>query len=347
MRRGRVAAAGLGMGTAGTGLALAAAQRRAMRRLRLRPDPYAGEPFGSLRGHPAPVRADDGIRLYAEIDNPDRTDVAVVFSHGWTLTQDSWHFQRRALRGKARLVFWDHRGHGRSGGGERRRYGIPQLAHDLRAVLAGTVPEGTPVILAGHSMGGMTIMRYADEHPGLLGSKIVGAALLCTSAGGLQPTSLGVPAALARVSERLMPRTLRLAGAGSPLLERVRHLGRENVLLFQDWLAFGPDTSPAALAFCEQLMAEARLEALFEFCRSMLTHDVISDCTALAGTQTLIIAAENDRITPAADSRRIAAQIPSARLHVIPTAGHMVMLDNPEPISALLADLIDRVHKPA
>ncbi len=119
---GLAAATAVGAANAGAGLV---AQRRAMRRLQLRPDPFADEPFGSLRGRPVPVRADDGTRLYAEIDGADRTDLAVVFTHGWTLAQDSWHFQRKALRGLGRLVFWDHRGHGRPDGGARDGYTIP------------------------------------------------------------------------------------------------------------------------------------------------------------------------------------------------------------------------------
>src|SRR3954452_6185884 len=97
--------AALGLGAAGAGAAGIAMQRRAVRRLDLRPDPHAGEPFGSLRGTLAPVIADDGTRLHAEIDNDDRSDLAIVFCHGWTLTQDSWHFQRKALRELGRLVF--------------------------------------------------------------------------------------------------------------------------------------------------------------------------------------------------------------------------------------------------
>ncbi|MBX6765849.1 MAG: alpha/beta hydrolase, partial [Actinomadura rubrobrunea] len=222
--RAILTATALTAGAAGVGWA---AQRRAVRRLRLRPDPYAAEPFGSLRGRPVPVRADDGTRLYAEIDGEDRTDLAVVFCHGWTLTQDSWHFQRKALRGRARLVFWDQRGHGRSDGGDREGYGLPRLAHDLAAVIDQTVPAGTPVVLVGHSMGGMTIMRYADEYPDQIGGKVVGVGLVCTSSGSLGEAPLGLPRILARTTQRVIPPALRAAGASAALIEKVRHLGRD------------------------------------------------------------------------------------------------------------------------
>ncbi|MFA1542378.1 alpha/beta fold hydrolase [Actinomadura monticuli] len=337
-------AAATAVGAAGAGAGLVA-QRRAMRRLQLRPDPFAGEPFGSLRGRPVPVRADDGTRLYAEVDGDDRTDLAVVFSHGWTLTQDSWHFQRKALRGLGRLVFWDHRGHGRSDGGARDGYSIPRLAADLGAVIDATVPADTPVVLVGHSMGGMTIMRYADENPGLVGRKILATGLLCTSSGALGEVTLGMPALVARTTHRVLPRALGALGAGSGAIEKVRHLGRDAAVLVEDLIAFGPEASPAAVAFSEQMMTETRMDAFVDYFRSMITTDVISDCASLAGADTLVLGGENDMLTPVGHSLKIASCVPSARLEVVSSAGHMAMLERPSVVSDHLGDLIERARK--
>ncbi|KAB2350793.1 alpha/beta fold hydrolase [Actinomadura rudentiformis] len=337
-----LATAALGAGAAGIGLA---GQRRAVRRLQLRPDAHAGEPFGSLRGRPVPVRAADGTRLYAEIDGEDRTDLAIVFCHGWTLTQDAWHFQRKALRGLGRLVFWDHRGHGRSDGGDRTENDLAQLAHDLAAVIEQTVPAGTPVVLVGHSMGGMTIQRYADAFPDELGAKVQAVGLLNTSSGGLGEVTLGLPALLARSTQRVLPRTLRAAGAGSAVIEKVRHLGREGTLLFLDRFIFGPDASPAAVAFTEEMLADTRMDALMDFFHSMLSYEVISECAELGRVDTLVIGAENDLLTPIEHSLKIAACVPSARLEVVPTAGHMAMLERPGVVSDHLGDLIERARK--
>lgn len=339
---GVLAATALGAAGAGAGLVV---QRRALRRLQLRPDPYAGEPFGSLRGRPVPVRADDGTRLYAEIDGDDRTDLAVVFSHGWTLTQDSWHFQRKALRGLGRLVFWDHRGHGRSDGGARDGYTVARVAGDLAAVIEATVPAGTPVVLVGHSLGGMTVLRYADENPDLIGRRILATGLLCTSSGGLGEVTLGMPALLARTTHRVLPRALGALGAGSGAIEKVRHLGRDAATLIEDLIAFGPDAGPAAVAFAEQMMTETRMDAFIDYFRSMITTEVISDCASLAGADNLIIGAENDMLTPVEHSLKIAACVPDARLEVVPSAGHMAMLERPSIVADHLGDLVERARK--
>jgi pimeloyl-ACP methyl ester carboxylesterase len=341
-RRNKIlVAAALGAGALAAGKA---AERRAIRRLELRPDPHAGELFGTLRGTSVPVTAEDGTRLYAEVDGLERTDLAVVFSHGWTLTQDSWHFQRRALRGLGRLVFWDQRGHGRSGGGERDSYGLDTLAHDLAAVIGATVPEGTPIVLVGHSMGGMTIMRLADARPELFGSRIVAAGLLCTSSGGLGEVTLGMPAALARASHRLMPPGLRAAGLAAPLLERVRHLGRDGARLIEDLIAFGPDASPAAVAFTEEMMADTRMEAMLAFFAAMTGVPEISGCVALNDVDTLVIGAENDALTPLEHTLDIVTKVPTSRLEVVPTAGHMAMLERPHVVADHLGDLIERAR---
>src|SRR5205085_11245137 len=123
-------------------------------------------PYGALRGTPGKAYADDGTELYYEVDDIDAeagpalsprrrrlfgrkapAPVTVVFSHGYCLSQDSWHFQRAALRGVVRCVYWDQRSHGRSGRGAEQVEGkvpvtIDRLGCDLKAVIDAAAPEG-------------------------------------------------------------------------------------------------------------------------------------------------------------------------------------------------------------
>ncbi|MFD0538007.1 alpha/beta fold hydrolase [Actinomadura luteofluorescens] len=204
--RRRIGVAGVvaGVGAAGVGAAVGL-RRFAVGRVRLRPDPDAAEPFGELRGREMSVRADDGVPLHVEVDGPDDAALTVVFCHGYTLNQDSWHYQRRDLRGSLRLVFWDQRAHGRSGRGEPGDATIEQTGDDLRAVLEAAVPPDRPVVLVGHSMGGMSIMALADRHPELFGSRVVGVALVNTSCGDMGEMTLGLPLVLAKAVRPLAP----------------------------------------------------------------------------------------------------------------------------------------------
>src|SRR3954469_4785780 len=193
--RGRI----LGAAAGAMGLAAAAAplgirrQSRAIERRR-----GDGTPFGSLHSAPMTVVADDGVPLHVEVDelDPDvrrRTSpLTIVFCHGYALNLDSWHFQRAAYRGLVRAVYYDQRSHGRSGRSPEDHATVEQLGQDLAMILEHVVPEG-PVVLVGHSMGGMTIVALAEEHPELIGDRIVGVGLISTTAGGLDPGRILLP----------------------------------------------------------------------------------------------------------------------------------------------------------
>src|SRR4051794_24166549 len=175
------------------------------------------DPLGSAAraaDRTALVRADDGVLLSVEEIGPRDAPLTVVFVHGYTLSMASWAFQRRTLaaelatanghRPDARLVFFDQRGHGGSGRGKADRSTIEQLATDLLTVLDTRVPRG-PVVLIGHSMGGMTIMGLAALRPDLFGSRVVGAALISTSSGNLADLTFGLPEMLTRVRAAVLP----------------------------------------------------------------------------------------------------------------------------------------------
>ena len=75
----------------------------------------------------------------------------------------TFHFQRQMLaaRGDYRIVAYDQPGHGRSGRLETGEYDLAVLGRTLRQVIDRTAPDG-PLVLVGHSMGGMTIMAFAE-----------------------------------------------------------------------------------------------------------------------------------------------------------------------------------------
>jgi pimeloyl-ACP methyl ester carboxylesterase len=88
---------------------------------------------------------------------------------------------------------------------------IDQLGRDLKAVIDAAVPQG-PIVLVGHSMGGMTIMALAAHYPELIRERVVGVGLVGTSSGRLTPISTA-----ARTAAR--PRR---SGCPSPTTGRAR-----------------------------------------------------------------------------------------------------------------------------
>ncbi len=329
--------------------AAVAAEKVAVGRIRLRPDPAAAEPLGRLRGRELTVLADDGVALHAEIDGPDDAPVTVIFSHGYTLNQDSWHYQRRdlgAAGSEYRLVFWDHRSHGRSGRSEPAKENIDQLGHDLHTVIQAVAPGHTRVVLVGHSMGGMAIMALADQRPELFGAKVVGVALVATSAGGLSDMTLGLPGPLGAIARRAAPRAMRGAGKGrrASVVERARQAGGDLAFLGTRFIAFGdPNTSPTITDFLEQMIRATPVEVVSEFFASLFIHDKSVCLPTLGKVPTFVIAGAKDRLTPWQRSEEIVAAVPGAELVLDPEAGHAIMLERPELVTAQLRSLIDRV----
>jgi len=328
--------------------AAVAAEKVAVGRIRLRPDPAAAEPLGQLRGRELTVLADDGVALHTEIDGPDDAPVMVVFSHGYTLNQGSWHYQRRDLGApgsRCRLVFWDQRSHGRSGRSQRARENINQLGHDLHAVIRAVAPGRTRVVLVGHSMGGMTIMALADQRPELFGAKVVGVALVATSASGLSDMTLGLPGPLGAMARRVAPRAMRGAGKGrrASVVERARRAGGDLAFLGTRHIAFGdPNTSPTITDFLEQMIRATPIEVVSEFFSSLLIHDKSVCLPTLANVPTVVIAGGKDRLTPWQRSEEIVAAVPGAELVLDPGAGHVIMLERPDLVTDQLRRLIDR-----
>lgn len=333
-----VAGAAVGVAAAGAATSMAVRHRRAVSSWK-----HSGEgvPLGSLRGGQHAVTADDGLHLQVEVDEPDDgadpEAPTVVLVHGWTLTMDCWHYQRAALRGSHRVVLYDQRSHGRSGISDRSRCTAEQLGSDLAAVLEQVVPTG-PIVLVGHSMGGMTIMAYAQAFPERVRERVVGVALLATSAGelgtvpGLRAVAaaeLGAP--LARIAQRL-PRAVALGRrlTGDIAYEATRRL------------AFGDHAHPEHVAFTDAMIAASRTAVFVDFWPLFVQLDMYEVLAAFQGLPTVIIVGTRDALTPVRHSRRMAELLPEAELAVCVGAGHMVMLEQHRRVNDLLAELLER-----
>ena len=309
------------------------------------------EPSFSLpapTGPPPPgsrvVTTDDGVPLHVEVDGDPNAPVTVVFSHGFTARLVEWDLQRAALRDRARLVFWDQRGHGRSGWTKLTAATIDRTGRDLGQVLDATAPTG-PVVLAGHSMGGMSILALARQRPELFGGRVAGVFLLATSAGGLVQT--GVLGLLIKVIRKLklLSLYLRVLQLLAPLLERFRRRGTRLGRRITRRLLFGADDADLAnVRLVQQLLEETPYPVAMAYYATFLDHDETAALEVLRRVPTTVIAATHDRLTPAAHGKDMAARIgDSAELVVVPGAGHSVNLTRTDVVDAALVRLLDRV----
>ncbi|MCS0637138.1 alpha/beta hydrolase [Streptomyces sp. LP05-1] len=275
--------------------------------------------------------------------------VTVVFSHGYCLNQDSWHFQRAALRGLVRTVHWDQRSHGRSERGaaqcgpERVPVSIDQLGRDLKAVIDAAAPEG-PLVLVGHSMGGMTVMALADQYPELIRERVVGVAFVGTSCGHLGEVNFGLPAAGVSAVRRVLPGVLRALGSQAELVERGRRATADLFAGVVKRYSFSSrEVDPAVARFAERMIEATPIDVVAEFYPAFTEHDKAGALRVFTEVPVLALAGEKDLVTPSSHTEAIARLLPDAELVLVPDAGHLVMLEHPEAVTGRLAELLARV----
>jgi len=341
-----LAAGAAGIAVAGTAVGVARQRRVIARR-------GAGDvtPFGSLRSRPITVVADDGVPLHVEVDEFAPEDsgrrrsseaqppLTVVFCHGYALNLDCWHFQRAGYRGLVRTVYYDQRSHGRSGRSSMGHATIDQLGRDLERILEEVVPDG-PVVLVGHSMGGMTIIALAEQHPELFGDRIAGVALISTTAGGLDPSRILLPVLPMSVGGDLTHAAVKLLGRGHRSVDRVRRLGRSVAMVATDMFAFGDAVPAGYVDFVDQMLSDTPFEVVAEFFGSFRTLDKFHAVAALENVPTAIICGTSDRLTSIGHSRKLHAHVPGSTLLECEKAGHMVIMERHDQVNAELDQLI-------
>jgi len=302
------------------------------------------------------VLAADGVPLHVEIDEPDdrpepMADGAalptVVFCHGYTLSLRCWVFQRRALKAAGyRVVLWDQRGHGESGAGSKESYEIDQLGLDLYAVLTAVVPSG-PLILVGHSMGGMTLMALADQHPEVVRDRVLGVAFVATSPGGISAVSWGLGRVLGKAVHRLGPFAVGQLAGRQGLVNSVLKAGREVEEYFVDLYSFASPVPLSIVRLTADMIFKTRMEVISDFMETFDKHDKREALEHYIGVETMVLNGMQDLLTPPQHSEEIVKLIPGAEHVLVNDAGHIVMLEHPDVVSEQLLALIVRAQRAA
>jgi len=304
--------------------------------------------FGSLNTPPRHLITEDGIDLHVEIDEAD-SPLTIVFVHGYTLNLDCWHFQRAAFRGLVRSVYYDQRSHGRSGRSSHENATIDQLGRDLLHVLDAFVPEG-PVVLVGHSMGGMTIVALAEQHPELFkplseGGRVVGVALISTTAGGLDPARVLMPMIPAKVGAGLADGAIKTLARGHKAVDGVRRVGYNFASVVTDTFAFGDQVPEGYVAFVNDMIAMTPFQVVAQFFPGFRDMDKFEYVGVLSAIPTTIICGTEDKLTAIGHSRKLHSRIPGSTLVECPKAGHMVIMERHGQVNAALDQLLAQAEQ--
>ena len=355
-RHRTVTGIGIGLAAAGTTAAVGVVADRLARALKTAKALDSLDTYEEEATTEVVVLADDGVPLHVEIDEPEgpragMTNGApvptVVFCHGYTLSLRCWVFQRRALRAAGyRVVLWDARGHGRSGAGSRESYEIDQLGHDLDSVIAAVAPRG-PLVLVGHSMGGMTLMALAAHHPEVIRDRVIGVAFVATSPGGISAVSWGLGKILGKAVHRLGPFAVGQLAGRQGLVNSVLKVGREVEEYFVDIYSFASPVPLSIVRLTADMIFKTRIEVISDFMETFDKHDKREALAQFIGVETLVINGMQDMMTPPEHSEEIVQLIPGAEHVLVKDAGHIIMLEHGDVVSEQLLALIGRAERAA
>lgn len=288
---------------------------------------------------PQMFRTSTGVELAVSRYGRADAELTIALAHCWTADRADWDNQVRDLLAEfgreVQIITWDHRGHGQSTKISKSECTVTNLAQDMGELLDAFAPTGR-LLLAGHSIGGMTMCALAEDRPDLI-ERTVGAAFVATSSGAMDTVTLGLPE-MGPALRGQIPRMLALrsrtlshkARRRAPIVER---------LVVRNF-AFGQPMRLADAAYVVEGLINSPAATLVGFYEDIINnHERTAALKAFEGVPTRVLVGTRDVLTPLSHARRIATAIPGAELLVAPEAGHMLPQERAELVSSTLIKL--------
>lgn len=332
-RAGRMVAVGAAV-AAGTALGYLA-ERRLVRPRVAEPVPLRDPPLGSLAGHLDVIEGPGGLAVTIETYGPADAP-QLILSHGWVCTGRVWHEQVAALGDRYRIITYDQPGHGRTSAPESGAYDLDLMGDTLCAVIEATTRPG-PLVIAGHSMGGMALLNAARRRPDVLDQRLAGAVLVSTTSSAKSEKltlEVGIQAAarLERGLRRIVPtlRDPRVLGVTGRITEATSDLS----YLVARATSVGPGPPPGVVEFTLQLTLDSGPDIVLGLVEAVLGVDE-DEALACLTVPTTVVVGDHDRLTPPGLSRRMAERC-GAELVVLEGVGHMAPLEAPAELNRVL-----------
>lgn len=310
------------VGAAALGTAIAA--RTVTKRDSRHSDPFHDTPYGTLaNAETRTLLAADGTKLHTV--SAGRGTPTLVLTHGFSMHCGTWYHQFDELTDEHRLVAWDMRGHGMSE--PAGDYRLETFARDLAVVLEQETGD-EPVVLVGHSMGGMVLTQLLVLEPLLISSgKVRGIVLSDTGLGDILGGLLRFGSPAVRAAIRPFVRFGYDRIATNPLrLDRLRGRGTDLHYAWARLMGFGPQPSHRHVTFVREMLDQVETEVWVNVLPSIIEME-LREHLASFDVPALIVVGTHDRITPMPVAEQLAASLPQGRLEVIDRAGHTPMLE--------------------
>lgn len=237
------------------------------------------------------------------------TGLPVVLLHAFPLSSAMWLAQREGLSGTCRVITPDLRGFGGSRLGDDEP-SIDLMADDVARVLDDAGVD--KAVIGGLSMGGYVTMAFCRRHP----DRVLGVILAATKAtADPEPARANreriARAVLADGSDVLVKEVLPALIGTTTKQRRAMVFGRVKGLV--------QSAPPKAVAWAQRAMA-GRPDSF--------------DTLAALKVPALVLAGEEDELAPPSDAQAMAEAVPEGRLEIIPKAGHLIAVEQPEAFNA-------------
>jgi len=240
----------------------------------------------------------------------------LLFLHGVGGGHHAWDGQLPyfSARGYAAHA-WDQPGYGHSAIVEP--YDLEQVVLALKRLVDKLSDE--PVVLVGHSMGGLIAQEAYARFPGM----VKALALCFTSAAFVGGSDFTREFVAARIGP--LDAGQSMADIAARLMPAMR----------------GTKSNPAGLAQAQRIMSGIRPETYRKAVRLLTTFDRREQLPKIA-IPALLVAGSDDKTAPPAIMEKMAQKIPGAEYALLEGCGHLGPMDQPEAFNAALGAFLER-----
>lgn len=298
--------------------------------------------------HEQPTPARDG--RIQRLQRPDGTELQIerygrtagptlIFTHGWGTDSTEWYYVKRQLADRFQIIVWDLPGVGESTRPRTNDYSLEKFASDLNAVI--DLSDGQPVILVGHSIGGMITLTFCRLFPEALGTRVAGLVFVHTTY--TNPVRTTTLARLNTALERpvLVP-LLHLIIWLAPLvwvMNVISYLNGSSHISTKLSGFAGTETwqqvdfaSRYGLYMSPAVLARGML--------GMLRYDATETLKTIH-VPTLVVPANRDPVCKPEASERINLDVPTAEITPLAPAKHMGFMEHNTQFAALVSDFTE------
>jgi pimeloyl-ACP methyl ester carboxylesterase len=266
----------------------------------------------------------DGSVLHVEFYGP-QDGQPIILSHGWGPNSTVWYYAKQQLSDRFRVIVWDLPGLGKSSKPKNKDYSLEKYARDLEAVVA--IAGDKPVILLGHSMGGMMALTFCRLFPEQLGRRVAGLILVDTTYTNPLKTSI-LSGLLRKLQKPLLEPLLYLTIILSPIFWLMTWLSYLNGLLHVsvEISGFKGTETRGQLNFAAFLSTLGSPGVLARGTLAMFNYEETRTLPTI-NIPVLVVCGASDIATTPPASIRMKAELPQAELVTIKPGGHMALME--------------------